>query len=741
MAETTPPPLPPLNTQPAVNEEGSRLPPTSRFPVLVSGQVSFTTAAAIKDIEQAPKNIYRIQVELKPRTNDSTFKETPWTLVARHLLSTIQLYDDTAIIIRKKENAVANKISSPEELPENPDAFERDYAYDVKLKSAKSVVFKIIIGTRLPYWQTFRREGPLFAKLVSNEWYINYVRLENQGTVASIGHLLCAHNRYVNQEDVIKELKDLIYPTKCEQIDVRVTKSKEFYYEGNKKVRVFTRWLTIDCPVDIAKDLSNLIMERWKVLKTDKKFENYNIKNTTYVPRHRGLVNFDSRIENIGKQNEFLRTYKDVTVLTNVNNINATFLYTKEMGEIFGDTLQTGHILDLGAFLRSWKDNSTGKPAIIAIYRTNTEREYSLLSGKVNMESIHKKIKSFVQELRLQNEFNKIRVGGTRGTASTQNYSQIATKYTQDNFSTSKKFNQRPLQDYDNKKNNEEGGNDINEEEEQWKTPPTINGRNKKITKAALTFNFNDQRLTHQYRDVVVGNSYSDNKQGMYIGQINTAPTMGNKDDKDKRQQINNTVTIHDGTQLDTTYNIQEMNIMNKKTMQQILESKQFQATLAKAVAPQVAKQVSSLVAPTLKKINQIENQVGELNEYVRGNKSWQDDQTTRQSDIQHTMNLMQTSMNTLLTIFKDDKERDARNKRPAPNLSNNTLKSPTRKQKLGTTQTQNNNQFENNSKYDYTQLEEEASNPTQSSQFTLTEDSDTEAMESSYTAGEGEGQ
>ena len=104
MAETTPPPLPPLNTQPAVNEEGSRLPPTSRFPVLVSGQVNFTTApAAIKDIEQAPKNIYRIQVEFKPRTNDSTFKETPWTLVVRHLLSMIHLYDDSAIIIQKKK--------------------------------------------------------------------------------------------------------------------------------------------------------------------------------------------------------------------------------------------------------------------------------------------------------------------------------------------------------------------------------------------------------------------------------------------------------------------------------------------------------------------------------------------------------------------------------------------------------------------------------------------------------------
>ena len=132
-------------------------------------------------------------------------------------------------------------------------------------------------------------------------------------------------------------------------------------------------------------------------------------------------------------------------------------------------------------------------------------------------------------------------------------------------------------------------------------SPHMINGRNKKITQAALTLNFNDQRLIHQYRDVVVGNSYSHNKQGIYTGQINTAPAMGNKQDNDKRQQNNNTVTIHDGTQAGTITNVKETNIMNQKTIQQILESKQFQATLVKVVAPQVAKQVSSLVAPTLK--------------------------------------------------------------------------------------------------------------------------------------------
>ena len=84
---------------------------------------------------------------------------------------------------------------------------------------------------------------------MANEWYVKYVRLENQGTVAAIGHLLCAHNRYANQEDVISEIRNLIYPIHCDQIDVRVTKSTEYYYEDNKKIRAYTRWITIDCPI------------------------------------------------------------------------------------------------------------------------------------------------------------------------------------------------------------------------------------------------------------------------------------------------------------------------------------------------------------------------------------------------------------------------------------------------------------------------------------------------------------
>ena len=741
MAEPPPPPPPPRQTQQDEENEGSNLPTTSRYPVLVSGQVSYTKEEAVKDIERVPTNVYRVQVELQPRSMDTNFSKAPWTLVARHFLSTIQLYDDTAIIIKKKENTIANKISSPEELPENPDDFERDYAYDVKLRSDKSVTFKILIGTKEPYWKTFR-EGALFKKLVANEWYVKYVRLENQGTVATIGHLLFAHNRYSNQEDVISEIRNLIYPVQCDQIDVRVTKSKEFYYEGNNKVRAFTKWLTIDCPVDIATKLSSILMEKWSDLQTNTKFENYNLKNTIYVPRNRGIVNFDARVENIGKQNEFLRNYKDVTVLSNVNNIDSTFRYTKEMGDIFEDESKVGQRLKLRSFLLSWKDYSTGKPAIFAIHRTINTGEYSLLSGSENMKVIHDKVKLFIEELSTQLGFTNTRVGGTKGTLGKYNHSKSITKYARDNFTSTKKFNQRP-------KSHEQGTDEWERKkkqqtENQWKTPPEINRKKVKETKASLIVNYNDQRLVQQFSDVVVGNSYQHNNNGKQQSE----PTKGNNSGKTLTATDNNTVTIHEGHQIGTISKSNDTNKINQKTFQEIMETKQFQEILANAVAPQVKKQVSSIIAPTVEKISHIESQVGELNRYVRGNAKWQESQTKQQTTIQQdvtlfqqSMNQMQTTMNQMLNIFQDQKEKEGGTKRSAPTITQLPMISPKRKQKINNTPIPTSTPTEGSKIFDFELYDDMACNPNHSSQHTFSEASADDAMTQSDTAGLGEGQ
>ena len=86
-----------------------------------------------------------------------------------------------------------------------------------------------------------------------------------------------------------------------------------------------------------------------------------------------------------------------------------------------------------------------------------------------------------------------------------------------------------------------------------------------------------------------------------------------------------------------------------------------------------VAPQVSNLIEPTVKKINQIETQVGELHDHVQNNHHWQEQQTTRQEKIQTDVNDMTTSMqqvqesmNMMMQMYME-REAPSGVKRPAP--------------------------------------------------------------------------
>ena len=107
-----------------------------------------------------------------------------------------------------------------------------------------------------------------------------------------------------------------------------------------------------------------------------------------------------------------------------------------------------------------------------------------------------------------------------------------------------------------------------------------------------------------QYRDVVVENDYNNIQEGQYTGQNETVPAMGNNQGKDKaKMNANNTVVSHEDDNYGELTRTQEKGLINQNALQKILESKQFQATLARAVAPHVSKQVSLLVAPMIKNI------------------------------------------------------------------------------------------------------------------------------------------
>ena len=681
MADPPPPLPPPPSPRTAAKEKGQRLPDSSRFPVLVSGQVSFTTAAAIKDIKQVPKHVYRIQVDLRPRSKDKTFQDAPWTLVARHFYSTLLLHDEKAIIIRKKSTAAVNKISSPEELPDNPEIFERDYAYDINMKSNKLVSFKMIIATSKTYGKTFR-EGPLYQKLVNNDWYVKYVRLESQGTVAEIGHLLHAHNRFVNQEELVTEIRQLIHPTICRDIDITITKANEYYYEKDKKVRIYTRWPTVICPLDIAPTLSKLLMEKWEDLQHDAKYRTFNLKNILFVPNNKTLVPFNARINNIAKQNEFLRNYQDVTVIRNCFNIGADFTYTKEIADIFGIRDQLGHVLSLRQFLQSWEDKTTGRSAIVAINKTNTENEYSLLTGRVNKNSIHDQIVKLVTALKTQKKFKDLQVGGTKGTVNSYYHSDKVKQYAQKWFKNDTYFQQKPTTMNENEK--EKTNKNKIDAGDEWKTPPSPR-RQKKGTPQPTSVNYSDTKLIQLYSDMV--RQPKNNISGLNTGHITAISHTGEIRDTQSESYTegdHNQVNIHKG------YNAAPTSVEKQMTttqqIQMMLTSRQFKETLAKIVAPQV----SNLIEPTVKKINQIEEQVGELHDYVQDTNKWQQQQSNKQNTIQKDMNTMTSSMQmvqeSMTQLMKMQMERDAvgGTKRPATNIPSptNPIKSPLRRQR-----------------------------------------------------------
>lgn len=642
--------------------KASSLPHSSRYPSLISGQVSFTTAAAIRDLTQVPTHVYRIQVDLKPRTKESNFTKDPWTLVARHFFASLLSFDEKAIILKKKENAPVNKLSSPEELPDNPELFERDYAYDVNHRGPRLVSFKLIIATTKNFWNTFKNPTTFYKKLLSNEWYVRLIRLENQGTSTEIGHLLYGHTRFLNQDDIINEIKTLIRPTICNDIDIRTTKTKEVYYDDDgKKQEVITKWPSIFCPIDIAGKLSTILMEKWDNVERDKNEGTYNLRQLVFVPKDRDLVNFDARIANMAKQNEFLSKYREITVLSNCPDITANFTYTEEVVKALGHKEQLGHILSLREFLGTWQDQSTGNPAIYSISKTTRNDEYALLTGSQHSQDIHTRIDCLVNAIRHQATFKNIRIGGTRGAMGKKRFSESVHNYAKKRFTTEKKYNQRPPT-----------SNEKQHTQEEWRKPPQER-RQQKPSTPSLTINHNDQRQRQQYSDVIKGPSTTINNNGAQMSISNTTGTIS----------LGNTNGNHTFVS-DNTAAIEGKNkgnkIVTKTQINHILESREFQDTLAKIVAPQVAKQVTDLISPSVEKLDSIEAQVNELHHYVNDNKQWQKSQSNRQTAFQTNMNCMTTTMNDmggkidkLVGLFQSNSLEENNNmqgKRPADSLS-----------------------------------------------------------------------
>jgi hypothetical protein len=424
-------------------EASPTIPVSERFPRLASRQVRFTTAAAIKNLDQSERHVYRIVAKLKSRSGN-TFSQNnnegiPWTFAVRDFLSMIQIYDDNAMILPRRENANINSISGYDEVPDSTDVFERDYAWNTRMQGPYYITMNLMMATTKDCNSTFKR-GEIFQRLKENDWFVNLDRLETQQIAARVGFFLFAHNRWANHDDILGEVKDLIAPLQCTDMDIRVDRPVRTYYAKDatieiehgrqKKLTIITKWPTLYAPLDIATTLKEKLVQEWPRLQTSEQFDGYNCKRYIFIPatpsprstRNKNFTaqekrNFASYLHYMRKQNIFLNRCSQVVVLQNVGNIYANFEWTEDMAvQLGGGNEKIGLKQPLRSFLLSiTRTNNPTERTIHSIHREVTKGTFSLLVNNDDAADLRVTINRLVPLLKATPAFSKIRVGGTNG--------------------------------------------------------------------------------------------------------------------------------------------------------------------------------------------------------------------------------------------------------------------------------------------------------------------------------------
>ena len=94
-----------------------------------------------------------------------------------------------------------------------------------------------MISTTKEFLPTFKR-GSLFDRLKDNQWYVNLDRLETQEMTSKVGVFLYAHSRWANQDEILDEIKALLAPIICTDMDVRVDRPSRKYFAKSDTIEI-----------------------------------------------------------------------------------------------------------------------------------------------------------------------------------------------------------------------------------------------------------------------------------------------------------------------------------------------------------------------------------------------------------------------------------------------------------------------------------------------------------------------
>lgn len=342
-------------------------------------------------------------------------------------------------------------------------------------------------------------------------------------------------------------------------------------------------------------------------------------------------------------------------VIGNCTNIDTDFIFTTDfMNQLQAPAEMLGKVYSLRYFLNNITRKECDSKVVVSIDRDSggNEGTYTLLTKRETAPFLREQIATLVPLLQATHAFKKLRVGGSDGayTRSPQRdglRGGVPSSPYLKRLKTTTIYQNKPTRDDDSSMTSEDDSLRLN------RPPDTTASRRSRKGATATIINYNDNHVIQSYRDVLTANGNSlminPNPQGTRFN--NTAPQISGFNGA---SNANATETQPGGGILrgtnrygypnsgDLEYSNPNRGAMTQQQqVEAILDSQQFKAALAQAVAPQV----TELIRPTVEKISSIENKVGELHGFINTSEGWQRQQMENQGRLEAELGAIRGGM------------------------------------------------------------------------------------------------
>ena len=235
------------------------------------------------------------------------------------------------------------------------------------------------------------------------------MRVSTQGNLAQIGWLKHAHPVYISQENLLESVK-AVFNDITPHFDVICKWEKKAYKttEGETK-RMKVRVLSLMCPRDIARTVSDIVFDRWLKMGDENSYwydAASSLRKYMFIP-YRKTIQFDAnaQVSHLLEHGQWLQKNNEVVYLDRLSSIDVPFEVTQQMIDSLkfdNPSSMLNTKITLRMLFNAWmKKDAHGNtlPSITAIEQIDGKK-YALLTHINSVYELYEDVRRVLEVMR-----------------------------------------------------------------------------------------------------------------------------------------------------------------------------------------------------------------------------------------------------------------------------------------------------------------------------------------------------